>query len=140
MPGEPFNSRSMTQKTASTSVSADAPGKVTVTTIDGGATGGYCAIGSCVTATAPITRMNSAMTHAKIGRSIKKRAMHYSCKHADIAFDGRVLESAAVVTVVTAIRPSGLPEPPCCRLYRRFYRKRAALHSKLARTASRAPA
>src|SRR3569832_2498634 len=84
--------------------------------------------------------MNSAMTLAKIGRSIKKRAMHYSCKHADIAFDGRVLESAAVVTVVTAIRPSGLPEPPCCRLYRRFYRKRAALHSKLARTASRAPA
>src|SRR5438045_2980988 len=37
----------------------------------GGATVGYCAIGSLVTDTAPITRMNSAITHAKTGRSMK---------------------------------------------------------------------
>ncbi len=41
----------------------------------GGATGGYCAIGSCVIATPPITMMNSAITHAKIGRSMKNLAM-----------------------------------------------------------------
>src|SRR5262245_61876295 len=43
--------------------------------MEGGATGGYCAIGSCVIATLPPTRMKSAMTHAKMGRSMKKRAM-----------------------------------------------------------------
>ena len=41
----------------------------------GGATGGYCEIGSCVIATPPITMMNSAITHAKIGRSMKNLAM-----------------------------------------------------------------
>ena len=41
----------------------------------GGATGGYCEIGSCVIATAPITMTNSAITHAKIGRSMKNLAM-----------------------------------------------------------------
>jgi hypothetical protein len=43
--------------------------------MDGGATGGYCAIGNCVMDTAPITMMNSAMTQAKMGRSMKKLAM-----------------------------------------------------------------
>src|SRR5665647_2179671 len=43
--------------------------------IDGGATGGYCAIGSCVMATLPITMMNRAITHAKMGRSMKNFAM-----------------------------------------------------------------
>src|SRR5688572_7940085 len=43
--------------------------------IDGGATEGYCATGSCVTATPPKTRMKSAMTHAKMGRSMKNWAM-----------------------------------------------------------------
>ena len=46
-----------------------------VTTIDGGATVGYCATGSCVIATPPITRMKSAITHAKMGRSMKNCAM-----------------------------------------------------------------
>ena len=40
-------------------------------TMAGGATGGYCEIGSCVIATLPITMMNSAITHAKMGRSMK---------------------------------------------------------------------
>src|SRR6516165_1135485 len=44
-------------------------------TIAGGATGGYCEIGSCVIATLPITMMNSAITQAKIGRSMKNLAM-----------------------------------------------------------------
>src|SRR6476660_9105112 len=43
--------------------------------IDGGATVGYCATGSFFTATPPSTRMKSAMTQAKIGRSMKKRYM-----------------------------------------------------------------
>jgi hypothetical protein len=42
-------------------------------TMDGGATVGYCATGSRVMAAAPITRMNKAITQAKIGRSMKKR-------------------------------------------------------------------
>src|SRR5690606_26024768 len=41
----------------------------------GGATGGYCAIGNWVMAVAPITIRNRAITHAKMGRSMKKRAM-----------------------------------------------------------------
>ena len=43
--------------------------------MDGGATGGYWAMGSCVMATPPITMMNSAITHAKMGRSMKNFAM-----------------------------------------------------------------
>src|SRR5512133_648804 len=41
----------------------------------GGATGGYWAIGNCVMATPPITMMKRAITQAKIGRSMKNRAM-----------------------------------------------------------------
>ena len=41
----------------------------------GGATGGYCAMGNWRMATAPSTMMNSAITHAKIGRSMKNLAM-----------------------------------------------------------------
>ena len=46
-----------------------------MTLSDGGATVGYCAIGNSRIDTPPTTRMNSAITHAKIGRSMKKRAM-----------------------------------------------------------------
>src|SRR5689334_3223168 len=42
-------------------------------TMAGGATLGYCATGSRVIAAPPMTRMKSAMTHAKMGRSMKKR-------------------------------------------------------------------
>ena len=41
----------------------------------GGATDGYCAIGSLVMDTAPITSTNSAITHAKTGRSMKNFAI-----------------------------------------------------------------
>ena len=44
-------------------------------TIDGGATVGNCATGSCLIATPPNTRMKSAITHAKMGRSMKNCAM-----------------------------------------------------------------
>src|SRR5437764_7787797 len=57
--------------------------------MDGGATVGYCAIGSCLMATPPTTMMNSAITQAKIGRSIKKRAI------ADKSFYWRVLPGPA---------------------------------------------
>src|SRR5574343_1990893 len=42
-------------------------------TMAGGATVGYCATGRLVMAAAPSTTMNSAMTHAKMGRSMKNR-------------------------------------------------------------------
>src|SRR6218665_138621 len=41
----------------------------------GGATGGDWAIGSCVRATPPRPLMNSAITQAKMGRSMKNLAM-----------------------------------------------------------------
>src|SRR6185369_1767113 len=74
-PGEPFISCSMTLMTLSSSVCAEAPGYTALTTIEGGATGGYCEIGSCVTDTAPSTMMNIAITQAKIGRSMKNLAI-----------------------------------------------------------------
>src|SRR4051794_8762890 len=74
-PGEPFISCSMTLMTLSSSVCAEAPGYVAVRTMEGGATVGYCAIGSCLMATPPSTRMKSAITHAKIGRSMKNCAI-----------------------------------------------------------------
>ena len=40
-------------------------------TMAGGATVGYCAIGRPLTATAPEITRNSAITHAKMGRSMK---------------------------------------------------------------------
>src|SRR3569832_243397 len=43
----------------------------------GGATVGYCAIGSLVIDVAPSTSTNSAITHAKTGRSMKNFAMSY---------------------------------------------------------------
>src|SRR3990167_2815098 len=43
--------------------------------MEGGATGGYCQMGNCVIATPPIARMNSEITHAKMGRLIKNWAM-----------------------------------------------------------------
>ena len=43
--------------------------------IDGGATGGYCDTGNSVTAVAPSTMTNRAITHAKIGRSMKNLDM-----------------------------------------------------------------
>src|SRR6187402_1581596 len=62
--------------------------------MEGGATGGYCEIGSCVIATLPSTMMNSAITHAKMGRSMKNLAMEegslvLSCGRSGSAAGGR---------------------------------------------------
>src|SRR3972149_9097887 len=75
-PGEPFISRSITLITLSSSVCAEAPGYTAVTTMDGGATVGNREIGSCVVDTPPNTSMNSAITQAKTGRSMKNWAMN----------------------------------------------------------------
>ncbi len=52
---------------------ASAPGKTAVTVICGGASGGNWAIGSERMARPPAIASTSAITIAKIGRSMKKR-------------------------------------------------------------------
>ena len=52
-------------------VSAEAPVYLVVTRTEGGAISGYWEIGSSTTARAPASMMTMAMTHAKMGRSIK---------------------------------------------------------------------
>ena len=69
----------------------------------GGATGGYCAIGSWVIETLPTTMMKSAMTHAKIGRSMKNLAMGPSYRDAAEAAD------AAGWGAPLPTAPEGLP-------------------------------
>ena len=54
-------------------VSADAPGYCALTVTVGGTMSGYCATGSPMKASAPTTVMITAITAAKIGRSMKKR-------------------------------------------------------------------
>src|SRR5450756_1127390 len=90
----------MTLITLSSSVCAEAPGYIVVTTMDGGATDGYCEIGSCVVATPPITSMNSASTHAKTGRSMKNWAMK----------GAPYLPAAAGAVLGAAAPPPPLPE------------------------------
>ena len=63
---------SITCTTVLCTVSAEAPGYVTAMATAGGATLGYCAMGSVFTARPPTIMMTMAMTHAKIGRSMKK--------------------------------------------------------------------
>jgi hypothetical protein len=58
--------------TDSLTVSAEAPGKVAVTWIVGGAISGYCVTGSVKYATAPMMVRKVETTTAKIGRSMKK--------------------------------------------------------------------
>src|SRR5882757_1386350 len=66
---------SMICVTVSSSVFADAPGYVDVTVMVGGAMLGYCAIGKRKIDSAPASMITSAITHAKMGRSMKKRTM-----------------------------------------------------------------
>ena len=58
--------------TVSSTVLAEAPGYVALIVIVGGAMLGYCAIGRRVIDMAPASMITSAMTHAKMGRSMKK--------------------------------------------------------------------
>src|SRR6476659_8131831 len=89
----------MTLITLSSSVWADAPGYTAGTTIDGGATLGYWAIGSCLIETPPMTRMKSAITHAKIGRSMKNWAM--------AGQRGVDAEAAATAPLAAPLAPGG---------------------------------
>src|SRR3954454_19405571 len=72
MRSTPLTSASIGVATVSPTVLALAPGYVAVTCTVGGATSGYCAIGSCVSATAPTIRITIDSTLAKMGRSMKK--------------------------------------------------------------------
>src|ERR1700679_840845 len=62
---------SITCTTVPCTVSAEAPGKVTVIWTAGGAMLGYCATGKVTTAMAPAIIRTMAITQAKIGRSMK---------------------------------------------------------------------
>src|SRR6266404_43661 len=62
---------SITCTTVLCTVSAEAPGKVTVICTAGGAILGYCATGKVTTARAPAIIRTMAITQAKIGRSMK---------------------------------------------------------------------
>src|ERR1700690_2486101 len=69
----PFISCSIREVTVSSVTCALAPGKTAVICRAGGATSGYCETGSLGNTRIPPSTMNSAMTQAKMGRSIKKR-------------------------------------------------------------------
>ena len=66
---------SITCVTEFSTVSADAPGYVAEIVTDGGATFGYCSMGSEVIANTPAIIVIIASTHANTGLSIKKRAI-----------------------------------------------------------------
>src|SRR5712664_4693874 len=62
---------SMTWTTVLSTVDADAPGNCVVIWMEGGAMVGYCSTGILRIDNAPPSMMRSAMTIAKIGRSMK---------------------------------------------------------------------
>src|SRR5262245_49460770 len=67
----PLTCSSIGRATVSTSTRALAPGYRAVTWTVGGVIGGYCATGSCSSATAPIRIISRASTLARTGRSMK---------------------------------------------------------------------
>src|SRR5690606_16675975 len=75
MPSIPFICCSITWVTVSCTVWADAPGYEVVIRICGGAMSGYWATGRLSIDNPPASIVTSAITHAKIGRSIKNRAI-----------------------------------------------------------------
>src|SRR5512143_1339128 len=74
----PFIFCSTTCVTVSSTVFAEAPGYMALMAIWGGAIAGYWETGSLKMASPPASMMTMAMTHAKMGRSMKKRAMQLS--------------------------------------------------------------
>jgi hypothetical protein len=78
----------MTWVTVSSSVLDDAPGYVAEMAIAGGAMVGYWAMGSVRTAITPASIVMMASTHAKMGRSMKKRAMRFSLQGVQRALEG----------------------------------------------------
>src|SRR6267142_1204326 len=93
---------STTWTTVLCTVSAEAPGKVTVIWTAGGAMLGYCATGKVKTARAPTIIRTMAITQAKIGRSMK----NFDTTAPDYGFS-RERESAVPVT------PVGFVEATC---------------------------
>src|SRR5438105_1962773 len=78
----------------------------------GGATGGYCAIGSRMMDTAPTTMTNRAITHAKMGRSMKNLAMEgqpfFACEAAEAGAEaGAAAAAEAGAEAGTAAVPAG---------------------------------
>src|SRR5258707_8335421 len=71
----PFICCSITCTTVFSTVCAEAPGYCAVIWIDGGAIVGYCSIGIETIDNPPASMARSAMTIAKIGRSMKNLAM-----------------------------------------------------------------
>src|SRR5690554_4699579 len=74
-PSSPVIFCSMTWVTESSTALADAPGYCALIAIAGGAMAGYCDTGSFRMDSAPASMMTMAMTHAKMGRSMKNLAM-----------------------------------------------------------------
>jgi hypothetical protein len=70
-PSRPLSFCSMICVTVSSSVWADAPGYVALIAMVGGAIAGYCETGSARIDSTPASMMVIAITHAKIGRSMK---------------------------------------------------------------------
>src|SRR6478735_8676891 len=76
MPSTPLTCCSIGSATVTTTARAPAPGYRVVTEMVGGTTLGYCATGSFISATAPMTTMRMASTFARTGRSMKKFRDH----------------------------------------------------------------
>ncbi len=74
-PSMPLSFCSMIWVTVSSSVSAEAPGYLAEMVTTGGAMRGYWATGRRKREMPPASMIRMAMTHAKTGRSIKKRAI-----------------------------------------------------------------
>src|SRR5512132_2825277 len=70
----PLTCCSIGAATVSATTWAWAPGWMAVTRTVGGVTSGYCATGSRLAAMPPSRTMTIEMTHARTGRSMKKRA------------------------------------------------------------------
>src|SRR3546814_20784519 len=77
-PSRPFMFFSMIWVTEYSTTLADAPGYVARISTEGGATVGYIETGRVKIDSAPASMMIIAMTHVKMGRSMKKRAMGVS--------------------------------------------------------------
>src|SRR6202040_3463504 len=116
---------SITCTTVPCTVSAEAPGKVTVIWTAGGAMLGYCATGKVTTAMAPAIIRTMAITQAKIGRSMKNfdtTAPGY-CFSDDWDLAGPVMPAGIAAATCSLLSVSGdtslgltltTPEPSRC--------------------------
>jgi hypothetical protein len=95
--------------------------------IDGGATVGNWATGSCLIATPPKTMMKSAITHAKMGRSMKNCAIA-SVVQRDAAAEAEAEGEAEAEAATEAVVPAAAE--PGGRCARRLPRDR--LHGRVA--------